>query len=72
MGFDDNNPKFIYNDGDYQIEPEVFPDPEKSYYTVYENYKQNASFKHKKDALIYVGIKNTLAKKEIAKEAILE
>lgn len=54
---DDGGYNFIYNDGDYQILVEEIVDAEedRSYYAVHKNYKLVASFKDKKEALLWVG-----------------
>lgn len=79
MQKDDYN--FIYNDGDFQIrEEEVVTEatdfqsrslegPNK-YYQVDKNYKHIASFKEKKEALLYVGWRNTRILKESGKELL--
>lgn len=68
---------FIYNDGDYQIlEEEVLSrtkDEERElrkYYAVHKNYKHIASFKDKKESLLWVGWKNKLDMIEKEKNGI--
>lgn len=65
-----NEYNFIYNDGDFQIqEEEILGQTDKptgkKYYRVDKNYHLEASFKDKKEALLYVGWRNTRALKEL-------
>lgn len=69
-----NEYNFIYNDGEYQIqEEEIHGDGEeagKKYYAVDKNYKHIASFKDKKESLLYIGWRNTRALKDNLKSSL--
>lgn len=64
---------FVYNDGDWQILEEEILKGDKStekYFQVLKDYSLIASFKDKKEALLWVGWRNTRVLKDIKDKAL--